>query len=404
MVLMLSLILLNTIITPVSAEGVKWIDYALEMEEILEEAYEYYEAGDAVTAKEKVNEAYFGYYEKKGIEKTVLSYISGRRAREVEAQFTMIKRRMKKGEDLEIVKTEYDNIVQMLMTDARILDGDAGDDATGSEGNSGGANSSAGVFSISLALIVREGAEAILIVGAILAFLVKAGQKEKMKAVYIGVVLALIASVLMAMLLNKVTSLDGANREIIEGVTMIIAVGMLFYVSNWMQAKSHGKEWGQYIQGKVDDSVKKGGTFSLAFTAFLAVFREGAELILFYQPLLISHADKIDYIWGGFFAGVGVLVIVYLLVRYISLKIPLKQFFITTSVLIYMMAVTFTGSAVFELAAGDLVPLTPITGLPTIELLGIYPYVQTIVPQIIMLLLAVWASSRQYKKWQKAKA
>ncbi len=400
--------LIISMFSPAFADKVTWSSLVDEMVVILEDAEVIYEGGDADAAKDRVNDAYFGYYEKMGIERTTLSYISGERARSVEAQFAHVKRVMKNGDPVDEVSDEFTKLKDMLLLDAGILDGKIDKEthepinkADSTEKKSEGANSFAGVFGMSLTIIVREGAEAILIVAAILAFLAKAGQKSSMKSVYIGVVLALIMSMLMAIAINMIPKLGGANQEIFEGVTMLIAVAMLFYVGNWFQEKSDGKAWTQYINDQVGESVKKNSAFSLAFTSFLAVFREGAELIIMYQGIQNNPQAK----WAGFGVGIVILVVVYFLVRFLSLKLPLKPFFLVTSVLIYVMAVVFVGNAVFEFSEADVVSLTKIAALPDsfmVSWLGIYPYYQTLIPQLIAVVIAVAATIRQRSKRQKS--
>ncbi len=403
---LLLLLLVISLLVPSFAEKVTWTSLVDEMIVLLDEAADIYKTGDSEATKNKINEAYFGYYEAKGIERTVLNYISGSRAREVEAQFGDLKGLVKKKESIDIVNAEFKKLKEMLVLDAGILDGTIDKEThkpinKSGMSKSGGVNSFAGVFGLSLTIIVREGAEAILIVAAILAFLSKAGQKSSMKTVYIGVFLALVMSVVMAILINQIPNLSGANQEIFEGITMLIAVAMLFYVGTWFLEKADEKAWTGYIKDQVGDSIEKGSAFSLAFTAFLAVFREGAELIIMYQGLQSNPQAK----WAGFFVGILILVVVYILVRFLSLRLPLKPFFLVTSVLIYAMAIIFIGNAVFEFWEADVLSLTRIPFLPknfTIDWLGIYPYYETLIPQLIALVLAVVLSIRQRNKRQKS--
>ncbi len=405
-VLVTIFILISMFSTSFADVAETWSSITAEMVVVLDDAYAIYETGDIDKAKKRVNDAYFNFYEVKGVERTVLSYISGNRVRSVEAKFANVKRLMKKGKPASEVKAEIETLKEMVILDANILDGNIDKEThqpiqreAGAK-NKAGASSDASIFSLSLTIIVREGAEAILIVAAILAFLTKTKQKSLSKSVYIGVVLALIASVVMAVLIAKIPSLGGVNQEIFEGVTMIIAVLMLFYVGSWFQKKSDMSAWSQYIENKVDDSVAKGSAFSLAFTSFLAVFREGAELIIMYQSLKGSWTAK----WSGFVVGLLILVVVYIAVRYLSLKLPLKPFFMATSVLIYIMAIIFVGNAVFEFAEADVVNLTQIPLLPSefkIYWLGLYPYFETLLPQIVAVVIALVLSIRQYKQCKK---
>jgi len=120
--------------------------------------------------------------------------------------------------------------------------------------------------------------------------------------------------------------------------------------------------------------------------AFLSVFREGAEVVLFYQPML--QEGNAGMVWAGFGAGVVILVFVYLAITKLSVKLPIKVFFTATSILMAVMCVSFLGSGIKELAEGNLFDLTlRVPGIPendVIQVLGIYPYLETLVPQLIL--------------------
>ncbi len=389
-----------------------WLSIAEDMAVILDEAYTIYEDGDAELAKSKVSEAYLQHYEKKGFEKITMMYISGKRVRAVELQFTVVKRGMKNHESNEVIKAEIDKLKEMTVKDAKYLDGDTEEESdstsnteqeqtTASDGV--GTRNTSKIFVASFLIIVREGAEAMLIVAAILAFLIKVGSKKSMKSVYIGVALALVASFLVAGLLEML-NLSGKQNEIFEAITIAVAVLMLFYVGNWFQSKSSGNEWTKYIEGQVSGSLEKGSEFSLAFTAFLAVFREGAETILFYKAI---PNDNLSAKLGGFLAGLVVLGIIYILVRYLSLRIPLKPFFLVTSILIYIMAILFVGSIAPEFQEAGVLELHLVPGLTvksfgSLNWLGVYPYIETLVPQLIAVIIAVCGTIKQYSKGKKS--
>ncbi|MDR1293109.1 MAG: FTR1 family iron permease [Clostridiales Family XIII bacterium] len=379
---------------PVFAAYDSWNEIVDDMQNVCDEAYALYLADDADAAHDRINDAYFGYYEKFGFEKTVMASISGSRAAQVEYQFSLIKKAMRAGAPSDEIRDALDVLITYLREDANRLDGTAADQSGGMGGN-------AAAFFQSLLIIMRDGFEAILIVGAIIAYLVKSGNKQSVKAVYIGILVALAASVALAVILNALSGIINAGQEVIEGVTMLIAVGVLFYVSNWMVSKSQASAWNSYIEGKVQGSVAKSSLFSLAFAAFLAVFREGAEIILFYMALLSNTKSNMSMIWLGLAVGLLLLVVVYLLIRVLSMKMPIKPFFIGTSVLLSAMAISFTGSAVNRLQLGDIVGMTPIRNIPTIDLLGIYPTLETLMPQALLLTIILLTFAVQISKTAK---
>ncbi len=206
---------------------------------------------------------------------------------------------------------------------------------------------------------------------------------------YIGAVCGVIASFIAAAILAWAKQAfvgAGLAQEVIEGVTALIAVCVLFYVSNWMISKAEAASWSRYIDGKVQRSVEQGSAFALAFTAFLSVFREGAEVVLFYQPML-SEGNP-GMVWAGFGVGCVLLVFVYLAITKLSIKLPIKVFFTATSILMAVMCVSFLGSGIKELAEGNVFDLTlNVPGIPendVIQIFGIYPWLETLLPQLIL--------------------
>jgi high-affinity iron transporter len=365
-----------------------WGQVANAMSDVLDAAYDTYASGDAEGGKDGVDDAYFGYYEKLGFERATLSYLSGARAAEVEYEFSAAKKAMLAGKDAE-AKAAVENLKTFLTEDAAELDGTE--------------ESGIGVFLASLLIITREGFEAIIIVGAIIAYLIKSGNGDKARAVYIGSVVALGASVVMAFILNSLAGANGENQEIVEGATMLVAVAVLFYVSNWMVSKSEAEAWTKYIEGKVAGSISKGSMFSLAFAAFLAVFREGAETILFYQALSADTDTYENMVWVGLGVGAVVLVVIYLAIRFLSIRLPLKPFFLGTSVLLFIMSIAFTGSGIKELQEGNVISVTPISGGLTVDILGIYPTLETLLPQLVLLAVTVVAFVVQIRKGNRLK-
>ena len=358
-----------------AAQYASWNEIIDKMHVSLDGAYEAYAGNDAEEGKRLVNDAYFGYYEKEGVEKMVMSYISGKRATIVEYQFSEIKKLMTDGAPLREVRASIDQLKKFLREDANELDGVE--------------RSSGGIFAASLVIILREGFEAILVIAAIVAYLIRSGNQNQTRVVYSSAIAALVASAAAAVALQSIFNVSGANQEIIEGAAMLLAVVVLFFVSNWMISKAESEAWKQYIENKVQTAVETGSKFALGAAAFLAVFREGAETILFYQALLADSEGYSGMVWLGFAVGSVSLVFIFLLVRFGSLAIPIKPFFIGTSALMYIMSVAFAGGGVRELQEADVVSVTPVKYVQSVEILGIYPTIETLIPQIILLVLAI---------------
>ena len=377
--LALSLVILSSVFfsqaSGAASKYASWSEITNEMGKILDESYTvYFNTKDVEAAKELVNRAYFEFYEKLGVERAVMAYVSGKRAAVVEYQFAAVKRLMTDNAQNKEVRTGLDSLIKMLKEDSLALDGKE--------------ESGWSYFAASLLILLREGFEAILVVAAIAAYLIRSGNKAMTKVVYISAAAAILASAILAVALQKIFSISGASQEILEGVTMLIAVAVLFFVSNWMVSKAESRAWKNYIEGKVASAMATGSAFALAAAAFLAVFREGAETILFYQALIADAKNYMDMIWYGFGAATLGLVALFAVIRFGSLRIPLRPFFIGTSVLMYIMAVSFAGGGVKELQEADVVSVTPVSFIGSLDILGIYPTVETLLPQAALILLA----------------
>lgn len=251
----------------------------------------------------------------------------------------------------------------------------------------------------SLLIILREGFEAILVIGAIVAFLLKTGHRERLRSIWWGVTWGVLASAATAIVLKTVLSAMPATREVIEGATMLVAVAVLFSVSYWLISKVEAAKWQQFIREKVTGALEHGGGAALAFVAFLAVYREGAETALFYQALFNEGAHVALPIALGIIAGGAGLAVIFTLFYRYGVRIPLREFFAVTSVLLYYMAFVFMGKGVRELQEGNLVSITIIPGAPHVEALGLYPTVETLLAQIVLISLFVFALVRTF--WPK---
>lgn len=378
-----------------------WNTVADAMDKLFDAAIAEYKDGNADAAYEAVNQAYYGYYETTGFERNAMSYIAGSRKTEVENQFSLAKSYAKKGGTVEEFTTAVEGLRSMIHVDANVLDG-VEEESEGTSGNLATAAAFAGAFGI----IVREGIEAMLVIGAIVAYLVKAGQKKSLRHVYLGAIFGVVCSFVVAAILYSLGMGEGSHQqEIIEGVAALVAAVMLYWVSNWMLSKSETEAWNAYIKKQVAGAAATGGVFALAFTAWLAVFREGAEVVLFLYPLA-SSTDPV-VIWGGILAGFVVLAIIFIIMRVFSVKLPLKPFFMVMSILMFIMSISFLGSGINELIEGNVIVGTYIPWIPTgnevLTVLGINPWVETVVPQILLLLVTIIIFIVHFNKEKKAK-
>ncbi len=258
-----------------------------------------------------------------------------------------------------------------------------------------------GALSQSILILLREGVEAMLVVGALVTYLKRIGADSQVRVVWWSVVAALVASAITAWLMMEILKMSGQDREAVEGVTMVIATCVLIYVSHWLFARREAQRWQGYIQGEVNKAVAGGHVFSMGFAAFLAVYREGAETVIFYQALLGSYSGQTGIIAIGFGIAAVALLVLYLLVNKFAVRLPLKPFFTVTAILLFVLAFSFAGKAVLELQVAGWIANTKIA-LPTIEILGIFPSRESVLAQLAVLatlvpVFGIWLVRRKAK-------
>ena len=372
-----------------------WSEVANEMTVILDQAYEAAAAGKGDEGATLVNNAYYQYYEKLGFEKNVMNAISGDRVSQVEYQFKMTRKTMRDGGSDKEIKQLVDDLKSWLVKDAAILD-------SGASGNVNGftklVTSSAGQAFL---ILIREGLEALLVVAAVIAYLVKSGNKRFARWIYLGVVAGLAGSGLVAVLFTFLFGGSGPIQEISEGVCALIATLMLLWTSNWMLNKSSVEAWNNYIRNKTEAVVAGaqskvesgqglglGMVTSFAMLSFLAVFREGAETVIFYESIYSMSQDA-HGMWVGGLTAAAVLIVIFLILRFTSVKIPIGPFFLVTSILMAALVVIFAGGGIHALIEGDLIEGTYLSIVPTNDWIGLYPYVETIAAQVIAAIAVV---------------
>ncbi len=247
-------------------------------------------------------------------------------------------------------------------------------------------------------VLLREGFEAILIITALVAFVVKSGNANKRMWIWAGGIAGIAASLLAALALQLIlgAATTGANGRLIEGIVGLIAAVMLFYVSYWLHSKSSAAAWTQYIKRKSSAALAGGSLLSLAILAFLSVFREGAETAMFYLGMAgsISTGDLLLGLAGGL-AALGLLAV---LIMKIGVRIPIHTFFLISSALIYYLGFKFVGTSILALQGVGVLPAHAISWLPSLDFFGFYPTVEGVAVQGALLIAGaiVWLYSRRH--------
>lgn len=162
---------------------------------------------------------------------------------------------------------------------------------------------------------------------------------------------------------------------------------MLIYVSYWLHSKSSVKAWQSYVNDKSSQAIATGSLFSLGLLAFLAVFREGTETVLFYIGM--ASSIKLSDLLIGIAIGMAILVFIALLILKVGLRIPMRPFFMVSSLLVFYLGLKFTGMGINGLQLAGLLPATSSDILPSIGWIGMYPTWEGFLPQLILIIVAI---------------
>ncbi|WP_039900951.1 FTR1 family protein [Leptotrichia sp. oral taxon 879] len=247
-------------------------------------------------------------------------------------------------------------------------------------------------------ILLREGVEALLIVLALVSSLKAANQKKGLRWVYAGAAFGILASVIIAFMLQALFPAvsSGTNREILEGIVGIFAVIMMIGIGFWLHSKSSLKSWKDYIDRKMDVVLSTGSFISMFVLSFLAVFREGAETILFYVGILplISLQSLII----GIVSAILILVVIAFVLIYASSKIKIHQIFLVLTWTIYFLAFKMLGTSIHMLQVVGILPLHVVNFIPTVEILGIYANMEVFICQLILITIIAFATFKRKDK------
>ncbi len=345
-------------------------DPLLTARTFLSEATRFYEKGEKEKAYQKAVEAYLEGFEL--VEPALFARDAGF-GRSLEARFTQFRSSIKRGDAVTEVQELYREIDSGLLQASQLL---AGNDSL-----------IGGYLFLNAALIIlREGLEAALILVAIVASLRVMGATESISYIHLGWGLAVVAGLLTWILAQTVLSISGSHRESMEGLATLTASIILFYMGYWLHTKAEARKWQKFVQDKVHGALSRKRVLALVGVSFFAVYREAFEVVLFYQALWLQSSNTHDLVIWGFLAGLAALAILALAIFKLGLKIPLKYFFGATGALLYLLAFTFAGDGVKKLQAAGWFSVTPLQYSPQLPILGVYPTLETLAAQGVMLM------------------
>lgn len=248
-------------------------------------------------------------------------------------------------------------------------------------------------------IIVREGLEAVLLIGAMLAYLgaIGAGARHR-RQIWAGVLLGIVGSFATWGVARTLVPVSGASRELIEGFTALVAVAVLLYVSHWLFHKTYVHDWKDYLKERVGTAVSTGSALAMAGLAFAAVYREGFETVLFYQALIFDSGGSA--VLAGFLPGAVLITAVGAALIRMGVRLPIKRVFTVTNTVLLYLAFVFLGKGIYNLQEAGLFAPHVLTWAPDNGVLrqvfGLYPLAETFIAQAALLavLLGVWGVYR----------
>jgi high-affinity iron transporter len=347
-----------------------------------------YARGDATAARQTAISAYLEGFE---LVENALANVDMSLMKEIEREMIDLRAAIERAEAAWAYSARTERVEKLLDTATETL--------------SSGEMSPGSSFAASLFILLREGLEAILVLAAILAFVRKTGRRDALPWVHAGWVIALMLGAVTWFVAAYVVDITGADRELTEGVTALLAAGMLLYVGFWLHARSHAQAWSRFIRDQVGQALGRRTLWAMAAVSFLAVYREVFEVVLFYEALWAQAGPSgHDVVVAGIVvAAVLLAVIGFAIFRY-SLRLPTALFFSATSGLLALLAVIFTGHGVAALQEAGVVRASHL-GFDAVPLLGLYPSGETLAAQfIVVVAIAVgyWMSNRSVVPVERA--
>lgn len=294
---------------------------------------------------------------------------------EIEIAMTGLRNKIRAGESVDVIESEIALINKKL---------DIADELLNSKSLSGGA-----AFASAFFILLREGLEALLIVAALAAFLVRTKREDGLRYIHFGWISALVLGVFTWWASVSLVNISGASREITEGVAAIVATIVLLYVGFWMHDKTSAAKWKKFIDDSMHKALTSGTLWTLTGLSFIAVYREAFETILFYQALWAQTNEAGKTMgFSGFVTAVAVLAVLgWLIMRY-SVRLPLRQFFAVTGGLMFVLAIIFAGKGIAALQEAGLIVSSPVNFI-RVDLLGIYPNLQGLLVQLGLIIIAL---------------
>jgi high-affinity iron transporter len=338
----------------------------------LAESLDAYRKGDRSAARDAAIQGYLEGFE---LAEAPLANVDASLMREIEREMLQLRAAIERNEPAETYAKRVERVDDLLAV---------AEDKLGADGLA-----PAAAFTASFVILLREGLEAILVLAAIIAFVLKSGRREALPWVHAGWISALGLGLATWVVANYVFEISGANRELTEGITALAAAAVLLYVGYWLHAKAYAEAWNRFLKETVGRALARRTLWAMAGVSFLAVYREMFEIVLFYQALW-AQAGSAGHgaVLGGAGAAAAALALIGFAILKYSVRLPIGPFFGATSALIALLAVVFTGHGVAALQEAGVFRVTSFAFDP-VPLLGIYPSAEALGAQAIALAVVV---------------
>ena len=344
----------------------------------LEQSQSAYQSGNHRRARDLALAAYLDGFEPV---EPALSIRNSALLRQIETAMTELRTRIGNNAPVTAITAQVQTITALLDKADRAISADAADRGTS--------------FVAAFTILLREGLEALLIIIAMVAFLRKAKRSDMLRFVHGGWITALAAGALTWVAARNLIAISGAGRELGEGIGALLAAVVLVSVGIWMHGKSQAGAWQHYIQQKMSRALSRRSAWLLFLLAFVVVYREVFETILFFAALW--RPDQASAIVAGVGAAAAVLAAsAWALLSY-SKRLPIARFFFWSSIMIALLAVVLAGKGIAALQESGWFSINPVAELPRLEILGMYPTWEGIAGQALVLgiLLAVFGLARR---------
>jgi high-affinity iron transporter len=240
-------------------------------------------------------------------------------------------------------------------------------------------------------ILLREGLEAMLVIAALAGYLRKSGGGHRVVALYLGALAAIVASLVAAWAFAVFNA--GDHSDVFEAVVILFAAGLMLYVSGWLLAKQDPRGWQDYLATKADAALAQDTGLAVATLAFLAVFREGAETVLFINTLATTDGGWSIALFGGLAAATAALVVLFYFINLVAQRIPLRPLFVITSAFLFVMGIKFIGEAIQEFQEQAMIPVTDAPGANVLTAIGFNPTLEALSIQLLVILFALAAYS-----------